>query len=122
MTDEERATAFLTNRVPRPRTMTANQHLTAEFAAVREPLETRIAEWQEEALQSECRAEALERRVAEQADLLEYAWSIIANAGGGNWHAESTDWQEAASRFRKDYFAAEVSPRATAIASARTDE
>lgn len=37
------------------------------------------------------------------ADLLEWAWGIIANAGGGNWELESPEWREAASRWRDAY-------------------
>lgn len=37
-------------------------------------------------------------------DLLEYAWGIIANAGGGDWERESKVWQGAAARWRTDYF------------------
>ena len=36
-------------------------------------------------------------------DLLEQAWGIIANAGGGNWERESKEWQEAASAWRDQY-------------------
>ena len=35
--------------------------------------------------------------------LLKTAWGIIANAGGGDWKKETTDWQEAAVRWRDDY-------------------
>lgn len=37
-------------------------------------------------------------------DLLEEAWGIIANAGGGNWDKETSEWQEASKRFREKYF------------------
>lgn len=37
-------------------------------------------------------------------DLMEFAWGIIANAGGGDWTRESADWQEAAARWRTAYF------------------
>lgn len=36
-----------------------------------------------------------------QLDMLEQAWGIIANAGGGNWELEAPDWQKAATRFRE---------------------
>ena len=36
-------------------------------------------------------------------DLLEEAWGIIANAGGGDWTKESPEWQEAAARWREKY-------------------
>jgi hypothetical protein len=35
-------------------------------------------------------------------DRLEYAWAIIANAGGGDWEKESQDWQGAAAKFRDE--------------------
>lgn len=37
-------------------------------------------------------------------DLLEEAWGIIANVGGGNWDKETPEWQEATKRFRERYF------------------
>jgi hypothetical protein len=33
-------------------------------------------------------------------DHLEYAWGIIANAGGGDWNNETEEWTEAANRWR----------------------
>ena len=36
-------------------------------------------------------------------DMLESAWGVIANAGGGNWNLESEDWQTAAKRWRDKY-------------------
>lgn len=35
--------------------------------------------------------------------LLETAWGIIANAGGGDWTKETKDWQEAATDWRELY-------------------
>jgi hypothetical protein len=40
----------------------------------------------------------------EGTDLLELAWGIIANAGGGDWEKESKEWQDAAVRWRDTYF------------------
>ncbi len=37
-------------------------------------------------------------------DLLELAWGIIANAGGGDWEKESKEWQDAAVNWRDAYF------------------
>jgi hypothetical protein len=37
-------------------------------------------------------------------ELLDYAWTIICNAGGGNWDEETSDWQIAASKFREGYY------------------
>ena len=37
------------------------------------------------------------------ADLLEAAWGIIANAGGGNWETQTKEWQKAAARWRDRY-------------------
>ncbi len=36
-------------------------------------------------------------------DLLERAWTIIANASQGNWEKEHPDWQEAAANWRDSY-------------------
>ena len=38
-------------------------------------------------------------------DELEMAWTIIANAGGGDWQKESTEWQAAAAKWRDRYHA-----------------
>ena len=46
---------------------------------------------------------ALAAERAQHADLLEYAWTIICNAGGGDWTKESIEWQGAAARFREQY-------------------
>lgn len=37
-------------------------------------------------------------------DSLNYAWSVIANAGGGDWSREHIDWQRAAEKFRDECF------------------
>jgi len=37
-------------------------------------------------------------------DLLDTAWAVIANAGGGNWTTEPKDWREAAEKWRDRYF------------------
>jgi hypothetical protein len=40
-----------------------------------------------------------------KADLLERAWGIIANAGGGDWDRETPDWKDAALGWRDEYHA-----------------
>jgi len=47
-------------------------------------------------------AESRERR---QGELLEVAWGVIANAGGGDWGVEGAKWREAATRWRDDWHA-----------------
>jgi hypothetical protein len=42
-------------------------------------------------------------------DLCYYGWTVIANAGGGNWENETAEWRQAAERFR-DRFHAELWP------------
>lgn len=37
-------------------------------------------------------------------DFAEWGWTIIANASGGDWGKESKDWQEAAAKYRDDFF------------------
>lgn len=39
----------------------------------------------------------------EKHDLLYWAWTIIANAGGGDWEKETSDWQEAAAKWRDQF-------------------
>lgn len=39
----------------------------------------------------------------ESADLLMYAWGIIANASGGDWSFQNDEWRGAASKFREDF-------------------
>jgi hypothetical protein len=38
-------------------------------------------------------------------ELCYIAWTIIANAGDGNWERESEEWQEAAKRWRDEFHA-----------------
>ena len=42
--------------------------------------------------------------LAKERDQLDYAWTIICNASGGDWEKESKDWQVAAARFRLGYY------------------
>jgi hypothetical protein len=39
-------------------------------------------------------------------DLSSWAWTIIANAGGGEWSNEAPKWVEAAEKWREAYHAA----------------
>lgn len=47
-------------------------------------------------------AEAFAKRVSVLIDRLEYAWTIIANAGGGDWTKETKDWRHAAAKWRDE--------------------
>ena len=38
-------------------------------------------------------------------DLLATAWAVIANAGGGNWDTQTSEWKGAAERWRDRYLA-----------------
>jgi len=49
--------------------------------------------------------EAARQEREKLADLLEFGWGVIANAGGGNWTLETPEWQEAAARWRENWFA-----------------
>jgi hypothetical protein len=40
------------------------------------------------------------------ADAAEMLWVVLANVSGGDWTKQSADWQEAAARWRDNYFAA----------------
>jgi hypothetical protein len=46
------------------------------------------------------RVDAAERALNDRDDSLAAAWVVIANAGGGDWTRETTEWQEAAERWR----------------------
>lgn len=39
-------------------------------------------------------------------DAAEMLWVVLANASGGDWTQQSPEWQEAAARWRDNYFAA----------------
>lgn len=51
-------------------------------------------------------------------NLAETAWSIIANASGGDWSRENAEWNQAAARWRDDYHAM---PESSARAEAPKD-
>lgn len=67
-----------------------------------------------------------ERWTAHPDDLIESAWGLIANAGGGDWTKESDEWRAAAERWRERYHAAldagdvPVGPRLQAGTSSAT--
>ena len=44
-------------------------------------------------------------RCTPEANLIESAWGIIANAGGGNWDRETAEWRGAAERWRDEFHA-----------------
>lgn len=41
--------------------------------------------------------------MSEKDDLLNYGWTIIANAHGGDWDLASKEWQTAATTFHDRY-------------------
>ena len=43
--------------------------------------------------------------MSKEAELIEYAWTILADAGGGDWEKETPDWKGAAAKWRDEYFA-----------------
>lgn len=45
-------------------------------------------------------------RAGTMADAAEMLWVVLANVSGGDWTKQSDDWQEAAARWRDNYFAA----------------
>jgi hypothetical protein len=40
------------------------------------------------------------------ADAAEMLWVVLANVSGGDWTKQTQEWQEAAARWRDNYFAA----------------
>lgn len=56
---------------------------------------------------------------------VEEAWGVIANAGGGDWSTQKTDWQRAASRWRDNRYhpmIMEVGIIATNVEAGRTSQ
>lgn len=43
------------------------------------------------------------------ADAAEMLWVVLANVSGGDWTQQTPEWQEAAARWRDNYFAARSS-------------
>ena len=52
---------------------------------------------------NKCTVDQGKEVITELMDVTEWAWTIIANAGGGDWDRESTEWQEAAKKWRNEY-------------------
>jgi hypothetical protein len=50
------------------------------------------------------------------ADAAEMLWVVLANVGGGDWTQQSAEWQEAAARWRDNYFAAVTAERLRVVA------
>lgn len=49
------------------------------------------------------------------ADAAEMLWVVLANVSGGDWTKQTPDWQEAAARWRDNYFAALKALAATSV-------
>lgn len=45
----------------------------------------------------------LDTSVWHHGNLLEWAWTLIANAGGGDWTTQTPEWQHAAASWREVY-------------------
>ena len=46
----------------------------------------------------------LESLLEEHRDAAEMLWICLANASGGNWSKQTDEWQDAAERWRDNYF------------------
>lgn len=57
--------------------------------------------YREEEIQKHCLDK---QRVKELDDAAEMLWVVIANVSEGNWSKQSKEWQEAAARWRDNYF------------------
>ncbi len=55
--------------------------------------------WKDELAAAHRRIGEVEKDREALIDALEFAWVVIANAGGGDWTRETEDWQDAAKRF-----------------------
>jgi len=49
-------------------------------------------------------ADILETEVLKMKDAAEMLWTVVANASGGDWLKQSQEWQEAAERWRDNYW------------------
>ena len=47
---------------------------------------------------------AIPEAVQGLADAAEMLWVVLANVSGGDWTQQSPEWQEAAARWRDNYF------------------
>lgn len=50
------------------------------------------------------RAKAIAEEVVSRLGGIDWAWTIIANAFGGNWDQAPADWREAAERWRDEFY------------------
>ena len=50
------------------------------------------------------RVKELEAEVVRLREGMELAWGIIANASGGNWDEEGSQWKAAAERWRDEHW------------------
>lgn len=51
----------------------------------------------------------IERLRKEYFEMLDSAWGLIANAGGGNWDLQTEEWRQAARRWRDKYLSTPAS-------------
>src|SRR5256885_16325410 len=72
---------------------------------------SRAKSWEEVALKEEKVARKAEHELAAGrekrkllVEVLKWAWTIIANAGGGDWERESKEWQQAAAKGRDEAY------------------
>jgi hypothetical protein len=76
------------------------------------------AEATEAALErTQAEREALREANKRLADAAEMLWVVLANVSGGNWSHQSPEWQEAAARWRDNYYAALTAPASAAPAT-----
>ena len=59
----------------------------------------------------------LKDEIVKLGSILEAAWGVIANAGGGDWEKETKEWQEAAARWRDNYHSGKIELRESITAS-----
>lgn len=49
--------------------------------------------------------QAQDAEIARLRDAAEMLWVVLANVSGGDWEKQTEEWQEAAKRWRDNYFA-----------------
>jgi hypothetical protein len=99
----------------------ALERTEAEREALREALERaalEIDEHKQEVIEASASAVCRGNELKKMDDAAEMLWIVVANASGGNWSEQSPDWQEAAARWRDNYYAT-LAARASATPATR---
>lgn len=82
-----------------------NYYDGAQPGAVERAIEVMFGSKERRDLEQLGTAQALADREAALADAAEMLLVVLANVSGGDWTLQTPEWQEAAARWRDNYFA-----------------